>query len=260
MDTHTLDFTYDASGTPISVTYDGTPYFYATNLQGDVLAILNSSGTAVVSYIYDAWGNHLSITGSLSGTLGYYNPLRYRGYVFDEEFGLYYLQSRYYNAGLGRFNAPDAFASTGQSILGNNMYAYCRNNPVIRKDASGTEDVCVENFNEDNTPINDVGNPSGSGGRSASGSPQSAGGTQKSVANGRITGYTKHGLNQAIAREGVGVKPSAILDTVRNPTKVISQSDGRIKYVGRQAVVVVNSDEKVITTYAKSSAYTRVHK
>ena len=137
VDTHTLDFTYDASGTPISVTYDGTPYFYATNLQGDVLAILNSSGTAVVSYTYDAWGNHLSITGSLSGTLGYYNPLRYRGYVYDPEFGLYYLQSRYYNAGLGRFNAPDAFASTGQGILGNNMYAYCNNNPANKIDPIG---------------------------------------------------------------------------------------------------------------------------
>lgn len=111
-----LDFTYDASGRPVSVTYDGTPYFYALNLQGDVVAILDSSGMAVVQYTYTAWGSYLTCTGEMATSLGYYNPLRYRGYVYDAELGLYYLQSRYYNPGLCRFNAPDAFASTGQGF------------------------------------------------------------------------------------------------------------------------------------------------
>ena len=44
------------------------------------------------------------------------------------------------------------------------MFAYCRNNPVIRKDTSGTEDVCVADFNEDSNPLNDLGSPSGGGG------------------------------------------------------------------------------------------------
>ena len=133
--TDTLYFAY-ASG-PMSVTYNGTVYYYVTNLQGDVVAILNTSGTAVVQYTYDAWGNVLSITGSMADTLGQMNPLRYRGYVYDTETGLYYLQSRYYDPKVGRFINADAFASTGQGVLGNNMFAYCGNNPVSREDGSG---------------------------------------------------------------------------------------------------------------------------
>ena len=101
---NTLYFAYDASGTPMSVTYNGTNYYYATNVQGDVTAILNTSGTAVVQYTYDAWGKILTTTGSMASTLGTHNPLRYRGYVYDTETTLYYLQSRYYNPELGRLS------------------------------------------------------------------------------------------------------------------------------------------------------------
>ena len=136
--TDTLYFAY-ASG-PMSVTYNGTVYYYVTNLQGDVVAILNTSGTAVVQYTYDAWGNVLSITGSMADTLGQMNPLRYRGYVYDSETELYYLQSRYYDPKVGRFINADAFASTGQGLLGNNMFAYCGNNPVMGYDPQGLYD------------------------------------------------------------------------------------------------------------------------
>lgn len=132
-----LDFTYDAGGRPATVVYDDDVYYYVLNLQGDVMAILNSSGTAVVQYTYDAWGKLLSTTGSMASTLGLYNPLRYRGYVYDTELGLYYLQSRYYNPTWGRFINADALVSTGQGILGNNMFAYCNNNPVNYADESG---------------------------------------------------------------------------------------------------------------------------
>ena len=133
-----LNFAYDASGTPMAVTYGGTTYYYVTNIQGDVTAILNSSGTAVVNYTYDAWGNILTTTGILAATLGVHNPLRYRGYVYDQETGLYYLQSRYYNPAIGRFLSADTFVSTGQGILGNNMFAYCLNNPVTFEDDTGS--------------------------------------------------------------------------------------------------------------------------
>ena len=135
---NTLYFAYDASGTPLSVTYNGTAYYYVTNLHGDVTAILNTSGTAVVTYTYDAWGNILSTSGSMASTLGAHNPLRYRGYVYDTETGLYYLQSRYYDPQVGRFINADAFTSTGQGLLGTNMFAYCGNNPVFFRDNSGT--------------------------------------------------------------------------------------------------------------------------
>ena len=121
-----------------TVAYNGTIYFYATNLQGDVVAILDSTGKAVVKYSYDAWGKLLSTTGSLASTLGVHNPLRYRGYVYDPETGLYYLQSRYYDPAMGRFINADAYVSTGQGFVGNNMLAYCNNNPINAYDPHGT--------------------------------------------------------------------------------------------------------------------------
>ncbi len=73
-----------------------------------------------------------------------------------------------------------------------------------------------------------------------------------------ITGYTRHGLNQAISRDGVGVSPSAIRDAVRYPVKTVQQSNGAVKYVGRDATVVVNAQGKVITTYGTNSAGVRI--
>ena len=134
----TMHFTYDAAGRPATVIHNGTVYYYVTNLQGDVVALLDSTGAQVVGYTYDAWGRLLSTTGSKASTLGLYNPLRYRGYVYDRETGLYYLQSRYYNPTIGRFINADAFTSTGQGLLGNNMFAYCNNNPVCNADPTGT--------------------------------------------------------------------------------------------------------------------------
>ena len=124
---------YFANG---AVFYNGTPYYYVTNLQGDVIAILSPMGALVVQYTYDAWGNVLSTTGSMASTLGTLNPIRYRGYVYDQESGLYYLQSRYYDPEMGRFLNADALVSTG-GLLGNNMFAYCGNNPVMGYDPGG---------------------------------------------------------------------------------------------------------------------------
>ena len=125
----------------------------------------------------------------MSGTLGIYNPLRYRGYVYDTETRLYYLQSRYYDPALGRFISADAFASTGQGILGNNMFAYCRNNPVIRKDASGTDDVRVTDANEDDNPLNDYYGSGGAAGGNVSGS---AGSNPSRGNNGYGGGHSAH--------------------------------------------------------------------
>ena len=74
----------------------------------------------------------------------------------------------------------------------------------------------------------------------------------------KITGYTRHGINQAISREGVGVSPRAILDAVRNPTSVGEQANGTIKYVGKDATVILNQEGKVVTTYSRGAAGTRV--
>ena len=136
-----LRFAYDGTA-PMTVTCNGTVYYYVTNLQGDVIAILDGSGNAVVQYTYDAWGNLLGDEPA-DDTIGHLNPLRYRGYVYDPETKFYYLQSRYYDPKLGRFLNADAFASTGQGLLGNNMFAYCLNNPVILGDFDGYDAVVL---------------------------------------------------------------------------------------------------------------------
>ena len=135
--TDTLCFTYDASGIPTTVTLNGVVYYYITNMQGDVVGIYTADGTSVCYYNYDAWGRPVTVTNDDNYTIDDLNPLRYRGYVFDQDTGLFYLQSRYYNPTWGRFINADALVSTGQGQLGNNMFAYCGNNPVDRIDASG---------------------------------------------------------------------------------------------------------------------------
>ena len=139
-----LLYYYDESGVA-SVNYNGARYYYVKNLQGDVIGLVNASGQYVVQYVYDAWGRVVSTTGSLASTLGQYNPFRYRGYYYDTETGWYYLQSRYYDPVVGRFLNADAFVSTGQGFSGNNMFAYCGNDPVIRTDDGGFSQ-CMESF------------------------------------------------------------------------------------------------------------------
>ncbi len=134
--TDTLDYFYGVNG-PTMVTWNDTDYYYLTNAQGDIVALLDESGNSAVQYTYDAWGNPLSTTGSMADTLGSRNSLRYRGYVFDTETGLYYLQSRYFNPQMARFINADALVSTGQGLLGNNMFAYCMNNPISYADPNG---------------------------------------------------------------------------------------------------------------------------
>ena len=136
-DNNRMHFTYDEIG-PASVNYNGTEYFYVKNAQGDVTGLVNASGTRVVTYTYDAWGNLLATTGTMASTLGSANPLRYRGYVYDTETGLYYVSSRYYDPEIGRFlNADDAIAGVGGDIRGYNLFAYCMNDPVNMSDHTG---------------------------------------------------------------------------------------------------------------------------
>ena len=130
-------FSYDADGRVLAVNYNGTYYYYLRNAQGDVVKLIDKTGSTVVEYTYDSWGKPLSTSGSLAETFGAEQPFRYRGYVYDEETGWYYLKSRYYNPELGRFISADVYLSTGQGVLGHNAYAYCLNNPVNLSDNMG---------------------------------------------------------------------------------------------------------------------------
>ena len=133
----TLFFYYDNSGEVMSVSCNGTMYYYIKDLQGDITEIVDKDGKAVAEYAYDAWGNMLTEdNGTL--TVGKLNPFRYRSYVYDEETGLYYLQSRYYDTLTGRFLNADVYCDTESGTpLSTNMFAYCENNAINNVDYSG---------------------------------------------------------------------------------------------------------------------------
>ena len=132
-----LHFFYDAQNKPAVVVYNGTPYSYVKNLQGDVVALLDSTGAVVVSYVYDAWGRPISKTGTLASTLGTVQPFRYRGYVYDEETGLYYLRSRYYDSNTCRFLNADTILHGESMPITSHLFSYCDNSPVITVDEDG---------------------------------------------------------------------------------------------------------------------------
>ena len=144
--TAVLDFVYDESGKPFALKYstDGTTfdtYYYVLNLQGDVVKLIHYipgfEYESVATYEYDAWGNVSS-----SGRLAEINPLRYRGYYYDNETGFYYLQSRYYDPANRRFINADCYTSTNNSNeIACNMFTYCYNNPITYHDSCGTEPV-----------------------------------------------------------------------------------------------------------------------
>ena len=138
-DAYALYFHYDSSGDVIGFTRTAngtdTEYFYVKNLQGDILKVITATGTEAATYTYDAWGKLLTSTGDMADV----NPLRYRGYFYDAETGLYYLQSRYYDPEVSRFINPDVFATSDiDGVLAANMFAYCENNPIRNTDSTGT--------------------------------------------------------------------------------------------------------------------------
>ena len=137
-----LEFFYDFEGIA-AVKYNSTMYFYQKDAQGNIIGILDSNGNVVVQYYYDAWGNHKVVTAdgnaiASSSRIGNINPFRYRGYYYDTETGLYFLQTRYYDPETGRFLNRDSVAyADPETIGGLNLYAYCLNNPVMYSDPTG---------------------------------------------------------------------------------------------------------------------------
>ena len=100
---------YNTTDGVIGFNKNNADYFYRKNLQGDVVALYNSSGALQAKYVYDAWGNHKIYNASntliydsenpanyasYANEIGNVNPYRYRGYYFDSDTGLYYLQTR----------------------------------------------------------------------------------------------------------------------------------------------------------------------
>jgi len=136
----TIWYQYDSAASLVAMIIGGTRYNYVRNAQNDIVGLIDSTGKRVVSYKYDSWGKVVSITGTLAATVGQKNPFRYRGYYFDAESGMYYLQSRYYDPEIRRFISADDFGILSANSVGlkqKNLYAYCENNPVVRLDNGG---------------------------------------------------------------------------------------------------------------------------
>ena len=104
----------------------------------------------MVEYKYNAWGTQLSRTGELANTLGYANPFRYRGYIYDDETWMYWLRSRYYYPELHRFISADNVMD-GAGLFSANLYAYCKNAPVGASDPSGHFEI---SYSEDRAAPN----------------------------------------------------------------------------------------------------------
>ena len=134
-----MEFFYDQEGVA-GFTYGGAKYCYQKDLQGNILGIIDSTGQVMVQYKYDAWGMPRGTTTASTeySTIASLNPFRYRGYIFDNETGFYYLQSRYYDPETCRFLNMDSVDYADPEMLnGLNLYAYGLNNPVMHVDPTG---------------------------------------------------------------------------------------------------------------------------
>lgn len=144
--TYAITYTYDYDSKIISFNYDqnindstdGIEYFYIRNQQGDITKILDKDGNLEVEYKYDAWGNLIDVNDySGQEEVSYINEYTYRGYRYDSEVKLYYLNSRFYNPNTGRFLNADVVLGTKGNIIGHNLYSYAGNDPINRVDFSG---------------------------------------------------------------------------------------------------------------------------
>ncbi|MCX7903060.1 MAG: RHS repeat-associated core domain-containing protein [Caloramator sp.] len=229
--TDTIHYSYDTQDNLVSMNLNGVEYYYVRNGQGDIIALIDANGYEVATYTYDSWGKIISIDGSLKDTVGVKNPYRYRGYRYDEETKLYYLQSRYYNPEWGRFANADAIVGENGELLSHNMFAYCSNDPVNMEDPDGDIAWWV------GAAISGAAFDSAvyllqhrNGGFSWSG-------LGKAVATGAITGVALAGAGNFIAK-GVRALVSArkAKTIIKGGSKAVSVTNKLIKFKGDEAV------------------------
>lgn len=139
-----LFYQYDENNNLIGFTYNNEQYYYIKNGQNDIIGILNNELKKIASYSYDSWGNLISVKDENNNEvinnekhIGIINEYRYRGYRYDSETELYYLNDRYYDSEIGRFINSDEFLVTDDSLLSNNMFAYGKNNPINNIEVNG---------------------------------------------------------------------------------------------------------------------------
>ena len=136
---NTLTPLYDNNDEVCGIVFNGASYYFLKNLQGDVISILDSGRNRVAEYLYDAWGVCTVVNDETEEGIAEVNPFRYRSYYYDDETGMYYLQSRYYDPAVGRFINADTpeIGLIASNTLGHNIFSYCVNNPCNLKDSNG---------------------------------------------------------------------------------------------------------------------------
>jgi len=133
-------YIYDDGDLIVGFEYQDEVFYFEKNAQGDVVKIFDEHGNCVSEYFYDAWGNITEIEGNEQVASA--NPFRYRGYYFDNETGLFYVGSRYYDPEVGRWLSPEPNVDFGEfdegaGLLAYNVYTYCANNPIMYVDHTG---------------------------------------------------------------------------------------------------------------------------
>ena len=170
-----ITYIYDANGSILGIDINGTAYYFVKNLQGDVTAMVTEFGEIIGKYTYDAYGYCYPVKDASGNTItdethpAMLNPFRYRGYYYDVETKFYYLNTRYYDPEACRFINADGLTTTGVGFDGNNMFAYCRNEPVARIDIFGSADTNVEEQFDDDVEV--APTIPGGGGGGTSGTP-----------------------------------------------------------------------------------------
>lgn len=153
----TARFIYDSYGEVRGFILDNSAtYLYLKNAQGDITAIIDENGAVILTCTYDAWGvvtfGATSMESmALAAELSKINPFTYRGYCYDYDIEMYYLQSRYYDPEICRFinaDSTDYLGATG-TLLSYNLFAYCENDPVGCVDETGTtlSEYLYRNYN-----------------------------------------------------------------------------------------------------------------
>ncbi|MFA5130782.1 MAG: RHS repeat-associated core domain-containing protein [Patescibacteria group bacterium] len=147
-DAYEIRYLIDSDGSILGFIDEGNTYYYLKDLQGDVIGVIDEAGNELVQYEYDAYGNVINDPDDINGDIFEANPYTYRGYRFDSDIGMYYLNSRYYSPVLSRFLNADGLLGELGDIASVNMYAYCANNPILFVDPSG----CISIYNTYRTP------------------------------------------------------------------------------------------------------------
>jgi len=238
-------------GEPLAMVRDGAAYYYHADGLGNIVAITDANMQVVQRYSYESFGRVKASDRSFK------NIYTYTGREWDSEIGLHYYRARYYDPMGGRFISKDPIGFSGGDV---NLYGYVGNSPVVWVDPYGLSGSGINwGASLNKSPIkfpliyNFIDPP-----EATTDSPL----TDPNIASnflpigsvGKITGFTKHGINQAICRDGVGVASKEMLKAVKDPTKIVEQTKGAMKYIGENATVVLNKAGKVITTWSRNAS------